>query len=387
MARISRRVAAALVVGTLAVASQSAAAQDVPLANSGESAADEEARQEFEAGRQAYEHGRFAKAADHFQRAYQLSARTQLLFNVARAADSDGQYERAVQAYTRYIELMQDAENREFAVARLQRLRELQSAALEEPASARAHKTPVKEPRSTPPVTKAHSADPAAAAIDGSLQIESDEPGTLAIDGSKYGALPQLVRHLTPGPHRVEVSFLNGESSTRVVMIHGGQQAVVRLEGKRSPQASEPQERPHFGLGVEAGFGHNKYTVATLRAVVRLNYAVSPHSEVLADVVVGAFPSVVEGRSGYEDKELASFGVELRGELLVRLGSIFMLGIGVDLGVVTDGAPFTGGAHVPIGVRFGEAREYRLSLASGARLTGGGHVFFEQTLCFAYLFL
>lgn len=86
---------------------------------------DAEARKAFEAGRAAYDRGLFGKALAHFERAYQLSLRPRLLFNIARAADSDGQYERAVEAYKLYLERMQDAENREFAQSRLRKLREL----------------------------------------------------------------------------------------------------------------------------------------------------------------------------------------------------------------------------------------------------------------------
>lgn len=89
---------------------------------------DIEARRAFEQGRDAYDHGLFGEALAHFEHAYQLSLRPKLLFNIARAADSDGQHGRAIEAYGLYLERMQDAENREFATARLRKLRELSDA-------------------------------------------------------------------------------------------------------------------------------------------------------------------------------------------------------------------------------------------------------------------
>lgn len=92
-------------------------------------AATPEARAAFEQGRDAYDAGRFAEALAHFERAYTLSEHPKLLFNVARAADGDGQVERAIQAYESFLQAVPSADNREFVEARLTRLRASRAAA------------------------------------------------------------------------------------------------------------------------------------------------------------------------------------------------------------------------------------------------------------------
>lgn len=107
-----------------------------------------QAREAFEAGREAYEHGQFAEALAHFEHAYALSARPQLLFNIGRAADSDGQAERAITAYSSYLEASSEADNVEFVKARLDKLRE---------------RTPVKPvKKEEPPPERRRSLNPAA---------------------------------------------------------------------------------------------------------------------------------------------------------------------------------------------------------------------------------
>jgi tetratricopeptide (TPR) repeat protein len=84
---------------------------------------DPAARAAFEAGRLAYNHGRFADALSQFELAFELSHHPKLLFNVARAAESDGRHERALAAYAAYLRALPDADNRDFVEARMQRLR------------------------------------------------------------------------------------------------------------------------------------------------------------------------------------------------------------------------------------------------------------------------
>jgi len=87
---------------------------------------DAAARSAFEAGRQAYDHGAFAEALAHHERAYALSRRAELLFNIGRAADSDGQPGRAIAAYSSYLDAFPGAENGDFVRARLEKMRALE---------------------------------------------------------------------------------------------------------------------------------------------------------------------------------------------------------------------------------------------------------------------
>lgn len=84
---------------------------------------DEEARTLFSLGSTAYDEGRFADALDYFQRAYDLSQRPQLLFNVGQAADRLRQDRRALEAFEAFLAAVPNAPQREAIVARVAILR------------------------------------------------------------------------------------------------------------------------------------------------------------------------------------------------------------------------------------------------------------------------
>lgn len=84
---------------------------------------DAAARDAFAAGRTAYERGDFDSALEHYEHALALSKRPELLFNIGRAADSDGQARRALVAYEGYLSAVPAADNRSFVEARVARLR------------------------------------------------------------------------------------------------------------------------------------------------------------------------------------------------------------------------------------------------------------------------
>lgn len=81
--------------------------------------ADDEARALYDAGVMAYGNGRFGEALERFQRAYELSHRPALLFNVASCQDRLRQDARAVESYRAYLEAQPDAENRGFVEERI----------------------------------------------------------------------------------------------------------------------------------------------------------------------------------------------------------------------------------------------------------------------------
>lgn len=112
------------VSGQTATVCQLAAAQEQPAA----AEADARARRAFEAGRDAYDHGSFTAALAHFEQAYALRPSPELLYNVGRAADSDGQPGRAIAAYAAYLEAYPNADNRDFVRARLEKMRALERA-------------------------------------------------------------------------------------------------------------------------------------------------------------------------------------------------------------------------------------------------------------------
>jgi tetratricopeptide (TPR) repeat protein len=122
-------------------------ASDGPVEVSRE-AVDRDARTAYEDGLAAYESGQFDRALSAFERAYQLSPRPKLLFNIGRAADGDARYERALTAYRAYLSLVPDADNRVFVESRMARMRELSSASKARTPAAEA--TQAADPESAP---------------------------------------------------------------------------------------------------------------------------------------------------------------------------------------------------------------------------------------------
>lgn len=100
-----------------------AAAQDAEDAEA--AALDRAARELFAAGMAAVEDSRFDSAVEQFQRAYDLSHRPALLYNVGYAADRARQDEVALQAYEEYVRLAPDGEYRARAETRIAFIAEL----------------------------------------------------------------------------------------------------------------------------------------------------------------------------------------------------------------------------------------------------------------------
>lgn len=86
--------------------------------------ADREARTLFEQGRVAFDEGRFRDAWDYFHRAYQLSKRPKLLYNVGQSADRLRMDREALKAFKLYLKKVPDADNRKEVEARVKALEE-----------------------------------------------------------------------------------------------------------------------------------------------------------------------------------------------------------------------------------------------------------------------
>ena len=118
----------AALVGVLCFGSASAA-QDVEVASDvaeveEQDVADAEAQARFTAGEIAFGAGRFEDALSDFRRAYELSERPQLLYNVGLAAYRLRNDVLAREYFERFIEALPDHPNAERAREQLQRIRE-----------------------------------------------------------------------------------------------------------------------------------------------------------------------------------------------------------------------------------------------------------------------
>jgi tetratricopeptide (TPR) repeat protein len=102
----------------------------------GPSERDGEARRLYEAGVVAFDDGTFEAALSLFQRAYELSPRPQMLYNIGSAADRLRQNTIALEAFQAYLEALPEADNAngvrrrvELLEAQIARDAELQQAA------------------------------------------------------------------------------------------------------------------------------------------------------------------------------------------------------------------------------------------------------------------
>jgi tetratricopeptide (TPR) repeat protein len=103
-----------LALGTLLFAAPAAAQSEED---------EQRARVHFEAGRLHYEEGRFARAAEEFEQAHELSGKADLLYNVFIARRDAGQIEGAVEALETYLTEVPDQPNRSKLEARLAGMR------------------------------------------------------------------------------------------------------------------------------------------------------------------------------------------------------------------------------------------------------------------------
>jgi len=99
--------------------SEPASAQATPTA-----AAEAEARALFTAGQAAFAEGRFDHAAEYFARAYELSRRPVLLYNLGTAYDRLRRDAEALAAFERYLQELPDAPDAVAINARIAVLRE-----------------------------------------------------------------------------------------------------------------------------------------------------------------------------------------------------------------------------------------------------------------------
>lgn len=214
------------------------------------------------------------------------------------------------------------------------------------------------------------SAAPAAAGdsagLLGTLRVESSEPGTLSVDGADYGPLPQTIPRLAAGPHRVSVSFLAGDSVTRMVGVRAEGETVASFEPTPSLDAFKLHKGLHFGGGVIGGIAlvDGDDAAKGLRVFGRAAYAFTRVCELNADLMLGGFADQIYRDSSGYDSTITAFGIALRVDLQLNWGSIYTLDFGLDAGIipVSENTAFVGAHASILGFRFGEKREFLLSM-------------------------
>lgn len=164
------RARAAIIVLSIAIPAATAGAQD--------SVADERARRHFSAGASYYEAGEYENALREFQRAYDLSRRPELFYNFHLAHQALGDLENARTYLARYLDEVEEIDNRAVLQLRLQnleeRIREQQPVEPETPA----------EPASPPPP------EPVPELGDGAPPVEPSAPSPAP--AGEGGGVPTL---------------------------------------------------------------------------------------------------------------------------------------------------------------------------------------------------
>jgi tetratricopeptide (TPR) repeat protein len=188
----------AIVLGAIVLTTASAAGAQVDSENA-------EARALFEAGRTAYDAGRFGSALDSFRRAYELSARPALLFNMGSAAERLRRDAEALDYYERYLRDVPSAENRELVQSRIEFLRDAST----HPADAAHDEQPILDaPSSREGSAPAGSSDDIAgqwwlwtliavvvvgAAVGVGAGVAASEPGTMPPPPGNFGGVATAV--------------------------------------------------------------------------------------------------------------------------------------------------------------------------------------------------
>lgn len=139
-------------------------------------AMDAEARALFEAGNTAFNDTRYADALTHFRRAYELSERPELLYNVGVAADRLRRDAEALDAFEAFLAAVPDHPRRRDVEARVRILRESVARAEAAPEESAGDEEP--DLTESPPPAPAASGGPSTLAIAGASTL-----GALGVAG------------------------------------------------------------------------------------------------------------------------------------------------------------------------------------------------------------
>lgn len=128
---------------------------------------DAEARTVYQAGVQAYESGRYDRALDYFRRAYELSHRPQLLYNIGQTADRLRRDQEALQAFEQFLAEVGDSPLRTQVETRVAFLRETLARTAAASQQAVSEPTPADPPTAIEPAASTTAVDPHATSVSG----------------------------------------------------------------------------------------------------------------------------------------------------------------------------------------------------------------------------
>lgn len=155
---------------------------------------EEKARAAFRLGRAHYDNGDFLKAAKEFDKAYELSQRSQLLYNVYLAYRDANMPKEAANALRNYLDKTEDVPNRSQLAARLRALEK----GLEKETKPAEPPPPVVAPKETDAASEAESEDAAEEKPEEEAEKEPDEEAAeeeppADDDGGEFPLVPVIL--------------------------------------------------------------------------------------------------------------------------------------------------------------------------------------------------
>jgi hypothetical protein len=158
---------------------------------------DEAARAQYERGKELYGADKFTEAAIAFQRAYELKPSFKILYNIGQVENENGDYTRALDAYTRYLQ----------------------------------------EGGDEVPIDRRAAVDKEIARLKslvGSFRVEGAQDGAvLMVDGRRMGEAPfEEPVMVKLGEHEVVVKIYGEELFHEFVRVAGGQELPISIEAE-----------------------------------------------------------------------------------------------------------------------------------------------------------
>jgi tetratricopeptide (TPR) repeat protein len=109
-----------------AAGSKALKSKSTESSTSDQDSADQQYRHHTRAGRSAYENENYARAAEHFRQAYQIRDNPNVLYNLGRAREQQGDFQAAIDAYESFIDKPGvSLEARRDALERIRTLRDI----------------------------------------------------------------------------------------------------------------------------------------------------------------------------------------------------------------------------------------------------------------------
>lgn len=258
-----------------------------------------------------------------------------------------------------------------------------------------------------PTATPGPAPPPAATSTAGQLHIEASAPARVRIDGGDAGRAPISVEGVSPGRHLVRVDFDEGGSEQKQVYVQSGQRTALMVQAPAYTQAGRYRRGLHFLLG-GGPFFHAMTGGTTGRGAfgggaqinAGLNFGLTSGRadlRLLGLVNAGTFGTYYGGGT------MAGFELGVRPSVRLNFGSKYAMELGLRMALFYDRhdymprifekrietrTAFEVGPEISVlSFRFGDLRQFEVTLWHAAIFNTAGYMQIQNGLGFTYLFL